>query len=51
MFTLKILLRKSVVLKTFSLKVEKVHLQVTFWGALTHADIIEFYNFLLQLKN
>ena len=24
---------------------------VTFWGAPTRADIIEFYNFLLQRKN
>ena len=25
--------------------------QTSFWEALTHADIIEFSNFLLQLKN
>ena len=25
--------------------------QVSFWGAPTYADIIEFLNFLLQLKN
>ena len=24
---------------------------VQFWGALTHPDIIQFYNFLLELKN
>ena len=30
---------------------KKVHLQVSFWGAPTHTDIIEFSNFLLQLKN
>ena len=29
----------------------KICLQVSFWGALTHADIAEFQNFLLQLKN
>ena len=29
----------------------KVTLQVSFWGAPTHADIIEFSNLLLQLKN
>ena len=29
----------------------KVPLRVSFWGAPTHADIIEFSNFLLQLKN
>ena len=25
--------------------------QISFWGAPTHADIIEFQNFLLQFKN
>ena len=25
--------------------------QVSFWGAPTHADIIEFSKFLMQLKN
>ena len=29
----------------------KICHQVSFWGAPTHADIIEFENFLLQLKN
>ena len=31
--------------------IEKVRLQFSFWGAPTHADIIEFSNSLLQLKN
>ena len=33
------------------LSLKKVHLQVSFWGASTHADIIKFSNFLLQLRN
>ena len=32
-------------------KFKKVHLHISFWGTPTHADIIEFPNFLLQLKN
>ena len=44
-------LRKSDVLKTSILKILKVCLQVSFWAAPTHADIIEFSNFLFQLKN
>ena len=32
-------------------KFKKVRLQVSFWGAPTHADIMEFLNFLLKLKN
>ena len=31
--------------------ISEVCFQVKFWGALTPADIIEFSNFLLQLKN
>ena len=39
--------------KLFDFKkfVKKVPLQVRFWGAPTHADIIEFWNVSLQLKN
>ena len=48
---LKLLLKKSDVLKTLILKVKKVRLQVNFWGAPTHAGVTEFSNFLLQLKN
>ena len=33
------------------LRFSKLCLQVSFGGASTHADIIEFWNFLLQLKN
>ena len=29
----------------------KICHQVSFWGSPTHTDIIEFLNFLLQLKN
>ena len=50
-FTLKLLLRKSDIFKTLILKVQKVCHKVSFWGALTHAHVIEFLNFLLQLKN
>ena len=32
-------------------KFKKVPRQVNFWEAPTHAGIIEFSNFLLQLKN
>ena len=46
----KALLRKSDMLKTSIFKVEKVHIQVSFGGVLTIVDIIEFSNFLLQLK-
>ena len=42
--TYKLLLRKTDVLK-------KTCLQVRFLGAPTHSEIIEFSNFLLQLKN
>ena len=38
-------------LKASFLKIKQVRFQVSFWGAPTHADIIEFSNFLLQLKN
>ena len=44
-----LLLRKTDVLKTSIFYVFYVH-QVSFWGAPTHADIIEFQNVLLQLK-
>ena len=39
--------------KLFDFKkfVKKVPLQVRFWEAPTHADIIEFWNVSLQLKN
>ena len=40
--------------QVFTGKLENVthlKLQVSFWGAWTDADIIEFSNFLLQLKN
>ena len=36
--------------KSIYIEVYEVCLQVSFWGAPTHADIIEFSNFLLQLK-
>ena len=36
---------------TIEKKFEKIRLWVSFWGAITHADIIDFSNFLLQLKN
>ena len=38
-------------LKTLILKILKVCFQISFWGAPTHADIIEFSNFFSQLKN
>ena len=35
----------------YSLLERIVRLQVSFWGTPTHADIIEFSNFLLRPKN
>ena len=32
-------------------KFKKFRLLISFWGTLTHSNIIEFSNFLLQLKN
>ena len=46
---LKVIIEKKWGILQFS-KFKKC-LQVTFWGAATHADIIEFSNFLFQLKN
>ena len=37
----------KVTIETF----KKICHQVSFWEASTHTDIIEFLNFLLQLKN
>ena len=39
------------VLKTSILQVQKILPQVNFLQSPTHTDIIEFYNFLPQLKN
>ena len=44
-------MRKTDVLKTSIFNVKKTCLQVSFWSAPTHADIIEFSSFLLQPKN
>ena len=33
------------------LSLKKVPHQVSFWGAPAHVDIVEFSNFLFQLKN
>ena len=46
-----LLLRKTDVLKTSDFLSLNIYHQVRFWGAPTHADIIEFQNFLLQLKD
>ena len=35
----------------YFLRLKSICLQVSFWGAPTNADIIEFSDFLLQLKN
>ena len=45
-----LLLRKTHLLKFWAFQVWEICLQVSFWGAPTHAHIAEFYNFLLQLK-
>ena len=45
---LKVTVEKNCLLKT---SVFRLHHQVNFLGAPTHADIIEFENFFLQHKN
>ena len=45
-----LLLRKTHLPKFWLVQVWEIRLQVSFWGAPTHAHIAEFYNFLLQLK-
>ena len=47
----KLLLRKIDALKISIFQIQKICQQVSYWGAPAHADIIEFLNFLLQLKN
>ena len=44
-------MRKTDVLKTSTFQVWIIWIQVSFCWALTHADIINFLNFLLQHKN
>ena len=44
-----LLLRKVDIYKLCFLSL-KIRLQVDFWGAPTHANIIEFSNLLLQLR-
>ena len=48
---LKVTIEKNWRSQTFDFLSLKNSHQVSFWGAPTHADIIEFENFLLQLKN
>ena len=45
-----LLVRKTHLPKFWLVQVWEIRLQVSFWGAPTHAHIAEFYNFLLQLK-
>ena len=42
MYTEKLLLRKMDIAKTSVFQVWKIRLQVTFWGAPSHLDIIDF---------
>ena len=48
---LKVTIEKKWRTQNFDFLSLKVCLQVRFLGVPTHADIIEFLNFLLQLKN
>ena len=48
---LKVTIEKNWRSQTSNFEVSKTYHQVSFWGAPTHADIIEFFNFLLQFKN
>ena len=48
---LKFIIEKNWRSENFDFLSRKNCIQVSFWGALTQADIIEFSNFLVQLKN
>ena len=48
---LKVTIEKNWRSQNFDILGLNISHQVSFWGAPTHADIIEFSNFLLQLKN
>ena len=48
---LKVTIEKKWRTQRFDYLSLRVCLQVSPWGVLTHADIIEFLNFLFQLKN
>ena len=48
---LKVTINKNCWSQDFDLLSLKICLQVSFWRALTLADIIEFQNLLLQFKN
>ena len=48
---LKITIEKNWRTQNFDFRSLSSCLKVSFWGAPTHADIINFSNFLLQLKN
>ena len=41
----------NIYLKVTTEKKWRISYFLSFWGAPTHADIIEFWNFILQLKN
>ena len=48
---LKVTIEKNWRSQNFDILGLNISHQVSFWGAPTHADITEFSNFLLQLKN
>ena len=48
---LKVTIEKNWHSQNFEFEFQNICHQASFWGAPTHADIIEFSNFLLQLKN
>ena len=48
---LKLLLRKTDVVKTSIFQVEEIVLQISFWGHPTNADIIEFKTSCCNFKN
>ena len=48
---LKVTIKKESRTQNFRFLSFKICHQVSFWGALSHEDIIEFSDFLLQLKN
>ena len=47
---LQVTIKKKWHTQNFDFLSQKICLQVNFWGAPTHAGIIEFSNFLLQLS-
>ena len=47
----KVVIEKNSRSQNFDFASSKICLPVSLWGASAHADVIEFYIFLLQLKN